>query len=250
MEQGIPDYVEARIRQRPPQGINIVPGSTPVVAFGDFRTASVATLGLNPSSVEFLDHDRAELTDGKRRLETLGSLGVSDLETAPSDAVQKVFEACTQYFQPHPYGNPYCRWFNALEAALKPLGVSYYNGTACHLDIVQWATYPTWGKLPRNHKRDLVKSDRSFLDRQLAHEHIRLLLVNGAGALNTLGWTLTPTELIRGEGKSPRLQLLTGQPLPHLRVIGWNLNLQSSYGVTNDEKNILIDAVIKASRSG
>jgi hypothetical protein len=78
----VPSYVEARIRQRPPAGVRVLPGSTPVVAFGDVRKATVATLGLNPSKYEFLDHRGDEREGGERRLETLTSLGKGDLTTA------------------------------------------------------------------------------------------------------------------------------------------------------------------------
>lgn len=45
----IPAYIEARIRRSPPKRTCVVPGSTPVLAFGDAPSACVATLGLNPS---------------------------------------------------------------------------------------------------------------------------------------------------------------------------------------------------------
>lgn len=51
----VPDYIEQRIRRPVPADSCVVPGSTPVVAFGDARAATVATLGLNPSRKEFLD---------------------------------------------------------------------------------------------------------------------------------------------------------------------------------------------------
>jgi hypothetical protein len=71
----VPAYVEARIRQRPLARVRVLPGSTPVVAFGDVRKATVATLGLNPSKYAFLDHRGDEREGGERRLETLKSLG-------------------------------------------------------------------------------------------------------------------------------------------------------------------------------
>ena len=49
----VPGYVEARIRRPPPEDCRVVVGSTPVVAFGDPRRSRVATLGLNPSRIEF-----------------------------------------------------------------------------------------------------------------------------------------------------------------------------------------------------
>jgi hypothetical protein len=49
-----------------------------------------------------------------------------------------------------PDRNPYRRWFDPLDQALRAaFGVSYYAGTACHLDLVQWATTPVWNNRDR-----------------------------------------------------------------------------------------------------
>ena len=77
----IPPYIETRIRRSPPERSCIVPGSTPVLAFGDARSARVATLGLNPSRIEFLDKAGVLLEGDNRRLATHASLGLSDLKT-------------------------------------------------------------------------------------------------------------------------------------------------------------------------
>src|SRR5271157_1491032 len=135
MTDVLPDYVESRIRQHPPDGLPIVRGSTPVVAFGDPRCSEVATLGWNPSKLEFLGPDGAELVGDLRRLETLASVGESNLVTAPTDAISRIFDGCNSYFQRRPYR----RWFDPLENVLKYVNASYYQGSACHLDLVQWA---------------------------------------------------------------------------------------------------------------
>ena len=92
MELPLPEYIEARIRQRPPDGLRVVPGSTPVVAFGDVRRAKVATLGWNPSKLKFLDSAGNELAGQERRLETLSSLDAGDLPSAKHDAILRVFQ--------------------------------------------------------------------------------------------------------------------------------------------------------------
>ena len=76
-------------------------GSTPVVAFGDVRKAAVATLGWNPSKREFLDSRGNELVRTERRLETLASLGESDLATA-SPRAEDLWPDGTGTF-PEPY---------------------------------------------------------------------------------------------------------------------------------------------------
>jgi hypothetical protein len=226
----VPQYIEARIRQRPPEGVSVVRGSTPVVSFGDVRKGRVATLGWNPSKVEFLDRNGNELTGTERRLETLSSLGESDLSSAALDTIRTVFEGCNGYFQRCPYR----RWFNVLERILRPSGVSYYDGTACHLDLVQWATDPTWGKLQHVHKKTLRDADLPFLRQQLSQEHIRLLLLNGSGiakaSIEGLGCDLTETVISGKIG----LKLFEGGTAQGTKVIGWNKNLQSSFGVSSE----------------
>ncbi len=153
----MPDYIEARIRQGRPADGSVVAGSTPVVAFGDALKSKVATLGWNPSKREFLDSNGNELWV-KRRVETLKSIGVTDLADAPVEAVLRVFEACNNYFHHHPYG-----WFNKLQKVLKHFDASYCDDSARHLDFVQWATDPVWDKIPEIEKIKLIAADLPFL---------------------------------------------------------------------------------------
>lgn len=226
--ESVPEYIEQRIRQPLPTGMPVVPGSTPVIAFGDLRRANVATLGWNPSKLEFLDQAGSELSGGQRRLETLTSLTHRDLSTAPAAVIREVFEGCNHYFQ----RNPYRRWFDVLEKVLKRLNVSYYDGTACHLDFVQWSTDPVWRDLRPFEKELLIAADLPFLRQQIAQEHIQLLLLNGSGIAkqfsNRLGVQLSETDAGLSEGK-----LFVGKSAEGVQVIGWNLNLQSSFGVSN-----------------
>jgi hypothetical protein len=171
----IPRYIEERIRRRHPRGLCVVPGSTPVLAFGNCLTARVATLGLNPSRLEFLHRNGALREGPDRRLATHSSLGVSDLSRAPYEIIAQVFKDCANYFQAHPY----CQWFRPLEEILAACGASYSTGSACHLDLVQWATDPTWGKIKNTAVRERLIADAPFLSNQLNNKNFRLLLVNG-----------------------------------------------------------------------
>lgn len=46
--EAIPAYISLRLDKAAPQGCAVIPGSTPVISFGDVRHAFVASLGLNP----------------------------------------------------------------------------------------------------------------------------------------------------------------------------------------------------------
>lgn len=235
----LPDYLVDRVRQDAWVD-SVVAGSTPVVAFGNARRASTATLGLNPSRVEFLDQAGKELVGPNRRLETFGSLGVNSLIDADETTVRRVVEGCDAYFDRVPYR----AWFDKLEAVMAGIGASYFDGTACHLDLVQWATDPVWGKLNAPTRKRLVDEDWMFLDHQLRAESIDRLLLNGRSVLTAFqeksGSKLEHVcELADG---SFRAQLYTGD-YAGLAVVGWSANLQSSHGVTKGFRNVLRDAV-------
>jgi hypothetical protein len=233
MEISIPAYIEERIRRPAPAGSFIVAGSTPVLSFGNAQTATVATLGLNPSRIEFLDQNDRELVGSDRRLATHRSLGTSDLLNAPLETVVKVLEGCHDYFQ----RKPYRWWFDQLTPMLTACDASYYNGSACHLDLVQWATKSTWGSLPSAVRSQLLANDSPFLAGQLRNPRLRWLLVNGMSVIRQLLGTLVDpleeVEPIIGCAHQDT-RLFVGTICERVRVVAWSTNIQSSFGVTNE----------------
>jgi hypothetical protein len=230
----MPKYIEERIRRQIPLDSNIVFGSTPVVSFGNAENAFAATLGLNPSRLEFQDNNGVELVGQFRRLATHQSLCTSNLVDAPKEVIAQVWEDCSEYF----LRNPYRDWFDQLERILNKCGASYYNGTACHLDLVQWATDPTWGNLkPASLRKQLLTEDAPFLIDQLKHNGIRLLLLNGMGVLKqlcrVLDFKLFEVDAINGLCHQDT-RLFTGKIYNRIQVIAWSTNIQSSFGVTNE----------------
>lgn len=248
MADAIPDYIEERIRRPPPVGIPIVPGSTPVVAFGDVRRARIATLGWNPSSKEFLDKGGKLLTGEKQRLETLKSIGTSELAKALTDVIRRVFVGCNDYF----LGCPYI-WFDKLEKVLTDLGASYYDGSACHLDFVQWATDPAWGKLSKLHQSRLIAADVPFFRKQLSQEKINVLLLNGMGIVDAvqgeLKLKLSEVPSLSKDRTKDRIRLYRGVGFRGLKIVGWNINLQTTPGVSNIEIKFIGDSVKYISES-
>lgn len=234
-----PPYILNRLRRDPPLGC-IVTGSTPVIAFGDLFSARVATLGLNPSNREFVDLDGRLLSGEKRRLATLESLRLERLSSATDQDAARIAEECATYFQ----RNPYRGWFDQLEPILKLFGASYYDGSACHLDLVQWATMPKWGRLTSEERRQLLVGDTPFLVEQLQHEGIRHLLLNGASVVtqfsNLLGVKLTELACIVEGGRYPT-RIYRGELLRRVRVIGWTSNIQSPFGLTLRRRQLICE---------
>jgi len=234
----VPAYVADRIRQPVPDGCSVVPGSTPVVVFGDLRTATVATLGFNPSENEFLTNDGVPVDP--RRLSTYASLGVETLTTATDEEVAQVLTECYEYF----HHNPYCTYFSPSENMLQTtVGASYLDGTACHLDLIQWATDPVWGKLPGPVRKKLIAADQEFLRQQLRSENIRLVLLNGAGvidAVRKMGVELVDAEPAVADDKSAKI--VVGEEYGAC-FIGWNKFLPGAFGVNAALKQAIYERI-------
>jgi hypothetical protein len=176
--------VADRIRRPIPHGLSVLEGSLPVVSFGDPDAAVVATVALNPSWREFQSSDGAWLQGSARRLASLLSLGVDDPRNSDDEQVATVVAESNAYFRGP---NWYRTWFRSLESLLRTSGAgSYFDGSACHLDLVQWATKPPQGELAPEVWNRLVDQDREFLRWQLANSNVRVVLLNGASVVRWL----------------------------------------------------------------
>ena len=226
-------HIELRIKTNP-DNPSIIANSTPVLFFGNIYNSKVATLGINPSKNEFLKNGE-ELSRIERRFQTLNSLGSTSHENLTNEHIQKVINSCLNYFNV----NPYKRWFDILENyILQKLSVSYYSGTACHLDIVQWATDPIWRKLDRITKNLLIKNDIEFLSIQLQVEKIDTLLINGKGATEIFIEYFKPTlikqdKLLVGNKSCNVYSYELKLKNKIVKIYAWSNNLQSTVGLTN-----------------
>ena len=177
----VPQVVAERIRRPVPAGLSVLPGSLPVVSFGDPNAATVATLSLNPSWLEFLSASGAWLLGSERRLASLVSLGVDDPRHLDDAQVAQIVAESNAYFRGL---NWYRGWFRWLESLLQESQAgSYLDGSACHLDLVQWATKPAQGELSASVWERLVEQDREFLHWQLGNSNVAVVLLNGASVV-------------------------------------------------------------------
>lgn len=237
MAENIPEYLVRMVR-RPLPAKAAIPGTTPVIAFGDPRRAEIATLGINPSFHEFRSKDGGLLAGPKRRLSTLESLGAESTAALTTDQIQIVVTECAAYF----LRNPYRRWFDPLDQVLRHgLGVSYYDATACHLDLVQWATAPAWSELPPAIRHSLIKDSVLHLRNHLQFGNVRLVLLNGREVLDHVTRIgLAKLQAHETLDVSARLScsLYWGDG-EGVRFVGWSTNLQSSRGVSRDFRDRL-----------
>jgi hypothetical protein len=236
------------VRRLPPSGTPVISGSTPVVSFGDASRASVATLGINPSASEFLDGSQL-LQGTDRRLATLASLGAESLDQLTNEQVADVVADCAAYFQRRPYR----RWFDPLDALLRAgTGTSYYDGSACHLDLVQWATRPIWSQIADGAARRALLADGvGHLKTQLAAERIGLVLLNGRQVITQVtGIGLVELAAVgRISVGAVSSDLLAGSSGNQLYV-GWSANIQSNWGVSSEFKKQLASWIADVSHSG
>lgn len=226
-----PAYLLERALRSPDLELGVVAGSTPVVSFGDPADAPVATLGINPSSGEFLASSGALLAGGERRLATLASLGVERYDQLTADHAAAIVDDCATYFERRPY-----RWFNPLDDVIREaLGVSYFERSACHLDLVQWATVPLWGELPADVQAELLRQDLGFLRRllrQISQSHYRTVIVNGRSAMSWVASSgLVAWQPVCTLDGPPKAQFSVGRS-GETRFVGWSCNLQSQHGAT------------------
>lgn len=215
---------------------NVLPGSTPVLLRGRQPDARVATVGINPSIREFLSRGGEELTGGLRRFETLSSLGIDSMTDATESMLECVRHRCLEYFQI----NPYMEWFSPMEDLVRVLtGASYFDGSACHLDLAQWATRPLWSQLSRDARVQLMAAGRPLVAEQLTNAALDIIYLNGRTVCDAVGGFIpltTRTARFRGEG--PQRSFFRGVH-NQASVVGCSSNLQEERLRTADREDFM-----------
>lgn len=231
-----------RIMKSPPINQYITPGSTPVVAFGNPITARVATLGINPSSREFLDAKGNLLSEQNRRLADFQSLGIKGHSDITESVARKVLEESNNYFKNE---DSVYQWFEPLQKhVLNPAGASFKDSSAAHLDLVQWSTAPVWGAIKDAKARELlIQDDIRFLAEMLRAGKYRFLFMNGSTVVKTMlkfGLVEIEQQGFTPIGKAGRKSAVwTGRVLDTETVcIGWNLNLQHYQTTESNRVNL------------
>lgn len=225
----------------------VIPWASPVPCFGNLGKAAVATLGINPSNREFVDEDGKELTSNDRRFHTLNSLGLERWSQAGPSEIEQIVESCDEYF----FRNPYGGWFNRLNPIVGATGHSYYDRlfSACHIDLLPFATDSKWGSLTSARRRQILRDNADLLSQLIRESNLDLIILNGQSVVTEFiavtgawleaeqipGWSLPRSNGVDVVGISYRgsCEEICGAPLTRpLRVLGFNHNIQSSFGVT------------------
>lgn len=228
-------------------GKEVIPWSCPVPVFGNLSSASLASIGINPSNREFLDGSGVELTRHFQRFHTLNSLGIETWEEADTRHLENLIESYRSYF----LGNPYQIWFNRLQYVMEGANASYYdleNG-ACHIDLVPFATYRKWGELTGRQRQLLLEVSSYTLGVILRDSTLQVLILNGRSVVEAFAsisnWSVEIQEMpewslprnsgrdVLGIAYAGFADCVAGIGLGRpVRVLGFNHNLQGSFGMT------------------
>ena len=228
-------------------GAEVIPWSCPIPSFGDPYQSKVATLGINPSNREFVDRYGNELEGTSRRLHTLHSLGLTSWLDADARHLDLILETCRSYFD----NNPYDSWFRKLDLVVSGADASYYDPSrrACHFDLIPFATERKWTELDRYQRSILLTMGCDTLGLILRDSDVRTLILNGSSVV-TWFQSVSDSDLDSEEipawslvrGSSPDVmgvaykgiaETVSGVRLEReVAVLGFNHNIQGSFGVT------------------
>lgn len=241
----------------------VIRWGSPVPAFGDPASSSVGTLGINPSNREFVDETGSELVDELRRFHSLGSLGINSWAEVDARHLRLIIESCRSYFAV----NPYDRWFRRLDTIVAAAGASYYDSSrqACHLDLIPYATENKWSELPNSERSLLMRSAGNALGLLLQGASVRTLILNGSSVVDHFehisdrhlkrtempSWALPRSSGadVMGYAYSGVVGAISGIELGYeLLVLGFNHNIQGSFGVSRSVVDAIRDWVSQATK--
>ncbi len=242
---------------------DVIRWGCPVPSFGDLSSSLVATLGLNPSNREFVDEAGNELQGVSRRFHTLRSLGLRSWTEVDARHLRMIIESCRNYF----LGNPYDRWFKRLDQVVSGTNASYYNShcEACHLDLIPYATARKWTELTAQQRSSLLAVAGDTLGLLLRDSPVRILILNGQTVVQHFQdiagvclekkkmptWSLPRQSNpdVIGIAYSGVVSTLSGIALEHeVLILGFNHNLQSSFGVSTEVIYAIRDWITQASK--
>jgi hypothetical protein len=227
--------------------LGVIEWASPVIYFGNLANSKIATVGINPSNLEFQTKKGEEITGQKRRFHTLKSLELSSWSKLNDQHIEAIADYCSTYF----IRNPYDYWFKQLDYLIQPAGISYYFPSlqACHLDIIPFATAIKWRNLSSSQRMQISENLKLSLGELINSSKLQALVLNGQSVVDFMeelsnnefkkkqmkNWTLKRKETkdVIGYSYSGAIDSIGSTKLNRkLKVYGYNHNIQSSYGVS------------------
>lgn len=229
--------------------LEVMEWAVPVVAFGNVENSFFATLGINPSDREFINSKGKEIAGNERRFPTLNSLGIDSWSKINQKQIELILDMSESYF----LNNPYDRWFKKLDFLIAGAGASYYfpSLSACHLDLIPYATREKWGNISKEKKETLLSESSDILGSIINKSSIKVLLLNGRSVIENFKriaevdfsieekneWLLPRKngKGVKGYSYEGITKVIGNERLNNeVHVLGFNHNIQSSFGVTKE----------------
>lgn len=220
----------------------------PVLYFGNIQNAKVATIGLNPSDIEFYDRKGLELEGSKRRFPSLKSLKLQTWDAISKEQWSILESSYQNYFN----NTPYFYWFDQLDKLLFETSFSYYfpYSNVVHLDLVPLVTKNKWGNLTFVEQQIILEKFKDIFIDILDASDINVIILNGKSVVNQIQKTFNLSFEIE---KMPQIDLcfenriiagyiFRGTLLLQnkiVKIIGYNHNIQSSFGIKTEVVNNL-----------
>lgn len=126
-------------------------------------------------------------------------------------------EACRSYFSK----NPYDQWFKRVESVISGTKASYYDSSrsACHLDLVPFATVHKWSKLSGSEQERLLEITEDTLGLILRNSSVRVLVLNGRSVVDRFQTLLSGSRL-KEKVKPDWSRSVRGRPSPGIAYKG------------------------------
>jgi hypothetical protein len=227
-----------RIKKKIEPDMCVVPQTTPVIYFGNYDMAKACTISLNPSNLEFVDKSNKLLDDtNSERLCSRKKMNKIDSDELSYDDAETVLKHCTDYFKSKPYKS----WFDPFNYFIKCYGdYSYYEDTCVHLDLVQWATYKKWNEIPISIKQKHLANDLPVL-KYLLKKDFEVMFLNGKTVVKNVCDCLSINLKEKITTFKNRPLIVYHGEYNKIKVVGWNIYLQSAAGGGYKDKSILCD---------
>lgn len=239
---------------------DVIKWAAPIPYFGDPCKTTIATVGLNPSDREFVSFEGKELTESARRFHTLNSFQLANWNELSLPQLEAIHTSCTEYFS----RNPYDVWFKPLDLLLKGTNDSFYSSLfhACHLDLIPYATSVKWAFLKPWQRESLLSISAGFLGQVLKYSPIKILVLNGKTVVENFEkatditfikktkdeWSLPRKNgnHIKGYSYEGKISRIGSNELGReIYILGYNHNIQSSYGVTSTVRTSIQEWITK-----
>ena len=145
--------------------------------------------------------------------------------------------------------------------------MSYYfpSGQACHLDLIPFATFSKWVSLTDKQKSYLLEVSKNTFGYILSKSSIQIIILNGQTVVENFE-KITSVKLNKMYMSEWELPRKTGDGVAgfayngfvehiekynferRIMVLGYNHNIQSSFGVTTQVQNAIKDWITISSK--